>query len=288
MQKAPIQSRVNPLSNLMRQPKIYVKLPSRGKYWPPDSINISPNGEYPVYSMTAKDELALKTPDALLNGQAVVDIIQSCVPNITNAWNVPSIDIDALLIAIRLATYGETMETTVTVAGVDGTYGIDLRTLLDQLYESIIWDERIEINEKMVIYVKPLTYKNISKSSAETFETQKIMQLVNNDSISEEEKIKLFKQSFNKLTLVTLGVVTDSIYKIDTVDGSVTDPEFISEFIENCDREIFNKIKDHLDELVKKNTIKPMRVKATEEMVAAGAAEEVEVPLVFDASAFFG
>ena len=94
---------INPLASIMRQPKIYISLPSKGQYWPPDSLKVSDNQEYPVYSMTAKDELLLKTPDALLNGQAVVDVLESCVPNIVNAWDCPQIDLDALLIAIRIA-----------------------------------------------------------------------------------------------------------------------------------------------------------------------------------------
>jgi hypothetical protein len=60
--------------------------------------------------MTAKDELMLKTPDALMNGQATVEVIKSCVPSIKNPWHMPSIDIDTILIAIRIATYGENME----------------------------------------------------------------------------------------------------------------------------------------------------------------------------------
>ena len=33
------------------------------------------------------DEITFKTPDALLNGQATVDVIQSCIPNIKDAGN---------------------------------------------------------------------------------------------------------------------------------------------------------------------------------------------------------
>ena len=113
----------------MRQPKIYIRLPSNGKYWPDGSIDMPDNGELPIYSMTAKDELTLKTPDALLNGQAVVDIIQSCVPNIKNAWVTPNIDLDTLLVALRIATYGEMMEISHTVPGTseEVTHNIDLR-----------------------------------------------------------------------------------------------------------------------------------------------------------------
>lgn len=72
----------NPLKKYFRQPKVYVTLPSKGEYWPDGTIEIPESGEFPIYAMTAKDELAMKTPDALLNGQATVDVIQSCVPNI--------------------------------------------------------------------------------------------------------------------------------------------------------------------------------------------------------------
>ena len=37
----------------------------------------------------------------------LLDLIQSCIPNIKNAWGMPSLDIDACLIAIRIASYGE-------------------------------------------------------------------------------------------------------------------------------------------------------------------------------------
>jgi len=286
MQNSP--QKINPLIGMMRQPKIYIRLPSNGNYWPDGALTVNPNGEYPVYSMTAKDELVLKTPDALLNGQAVVDVIQSCVPNILDGWQCPQTDIDAILIAIRLATYGEFMDTTVTVKGVDATYGIDLKDILAQLVSAPAWDERIEIASNLVIYVRPLNYRELSKASAESFETQRIINLVNDKAIDEDKKLELFADSFNKLTKMTLDLVSNTIYRIDTTAGSVTEREFISEFMQNCDKNIFNAVKNHLDKLKDDIAIKPLRVKATDEMVAAGSAEEVEVPLTFDPSTFFG
>ena len=100
----------NPLVKHLRQPKIYIKLPSEGHYWPSNALEKTQNGEYPVYAMTAKDEITFKTPDALLNGQATVDVIQSCIPNIKDAWQTPSIDLDAILVAIRMASFGEKID----------------------------------------------------------------------------------------------------------------------------------------------------------------------------------
>lgn len=279
---------VNPLINIMRQPKIYIKLPSNGKFWPEGSLKISPTGEYPVYSMTAKDELILKTPDALLNGQAVIDVIQSCIPSIVDAWQTPQIDIDVILIALRIATYGETMEVSIKVKDDDAVYPVDLRQVLDILYSEISWNERIDINENLIIFIKPITYQQISKSGTETFETQRILNIVNDEKMDIDEKIKIFKTSFEKLTQLTIDLVANSVYRIDSVNGSVTDQRFIREFLENCDREIFNKIKETLDSTREKNSIKPIKVKSTDEMIEKGAESEFEIPLVFDASAFFG
>ena len=99
---------VNPLLAHFRQPAIYFQLPSKGQFWQ-SGLNMSPTEDLPVYPMTARDEITLRTPDALLNGQGVVDVIQSCCPNITDAWQMPSIDVDATLIALRIASYGNEM-----------------------------------------------------------------------------------------------------------------------------------------------------------------------------------
>jgi hypothetical protein len=279
----------NPLTAFMRQPKIYIRLPSQGKYWTPDSLDISPNGEYAVYSMTAKDELLLKVPDALMNGQAVVDVIEHCIPNIKNAWACPTLDIDVILIAIRVATYGELMTMPVKFSeDLELDYQMDLRQILDQLMNTIAWDPVVSIGPEMTVFVRPLAYDQFTESALQTFETQKIMQIVNDNEMQEDDKIRLFKESFTKLSQATLGTVEKSIYKIDTPQGSTSNPQHISEFIENADKDIFNKIQDHLDMLKEQNSLKPVDVAVTDEMREKGfTGDTVSVPVTFDAATFF-
>lgn len=281
----------NPLLSFMRQPKIYIRLPSNGQYWPEGSLKLSENEEYPVYSMTARDELMLKIPDAVMSGQAVVDVIQNCIPNIKDAWSIPSIDVDYILIAIRIATYGEIMETPITYGDNEEiVYDIDLRIVMDQYQQQVFWDPVIPVSPDLTIFVRPLSYKNISSNALKAFETQKIMQVVTDDKISEEEKITAFKTSFSKLTDVTIGVIQSSIYRVDTVNGTTENLKHIKEFIENVDKEIFNAVQKHLDNLKEINTLKPLIVQVTDEMREKGFKSEtdtVEVPLVFDPSTFF-
>jgi hypothetical protein len=211
------------------------------------------------------------------------------VPNIKNAWAAPISDIDALLIAIRIATYGEMMTTPVTIReDLEMEYQIDLRNVLAGAMSNYTWDPVVPITDTMTAFVKPPTYKQSTEVSIKSFETQKIMSLVNNDSMTEEEKVKLFKESFAKLTQTTLNTVASCIERIDTPEGSVTNSAFIVEFLNNSDNIVFNKIQDHLDRLKDVNSIKNMQVPVTDAMREQGITSDIiEIPLVFDAATFF-
>ena len=284
-----MNSPVNPLSSFMRQPKIYIRLPSRGEYWPEGSIELPETGELAVYSMTAKDELTLKIPDALMNGQAMVDVVEHCIPAIKNAWMVPTIDLDVILIAIRMATYGEMMTTPVKFGdNLELEYQLDLRNLMDQLMNQLTWNTVIPVSDELTIFVRPLTYKELSSAALKTFETQKIMQIVNDDKISDDDKIKLFRESFKKLTETTLDTRANSINKIESINGSTDDPAFIKDFVDNIDKELFDVVQKHLEHLKESNTIKPMSVPVTDEMRENGVTgDTVEIPITFDPTTFF-
>lgn len=278
----------NPLANYMRQPKIYITLPSGGRYWEPGSINMPDNEQLPVYSMTAKDELAFKTPDALMNGQAVVDVIQSCIPAIKNAWKMPNIDVDLILIAIRIATYGETMEVSHVVPGTDEQveHEVNLQGLLDKMSQNV-WEETVEINDFLTCFVRPLTYKHLNATSMKAFETQRLMQAINDDDLPDDKKMEIFNQSFNKMTDITIDLIADSIMAIQTPDALVKDPKFIREFLKNADKEVFSRVQAHINRMKDVNGLQPFEIESTPEQIEAGAPERYSVPIQFDNSNFF-
>lgn len=279
----------NPLKKYFRQPKIYLRLPSKGRFYPQGSIEMTESGELPVYAMTAKDELMFKTPDALLNGEATVDVIKSCIPNIKDPWKMPSIDSDAILIAIRLATFGEKLEITTKVpnTGEDKDYEVDLRVLLDQLI-NFEYTPYVQVNDEITVEIRPTTYKEFTENALKTFEEQKIFRLVNDNSIPDEQKLQAFANSFKKLTNLTIDLVSNSVVAIDTPEGRVTDRRFITDFFNNADRTVFDSILKHLELMKEKSSIKPLTVNATPEEIAAGAPEEYTIPITFDQSNFFG
>ena len=278
----------NPLSGFMRQPKIYIKLPSGGQYWAKGSLELSETEEYPVYSMTAKDEMMLKIPDALISGQALVDVIQHCMPNVKNAWAVPNLDLDVILIAIRIATYGEKMSIPLNIPDTDLTYEVDLRYVMASLIEQITWQESVQVTPELVVYVKPMDYRQVSASAVKTFETQRMLQIVNDSTISDSEKSSSFKEAVDKLNDITVGLINNSVFRIDSSQGATDDLKFIKEFLDNADKEIFDTIKVHIEQLRNQNNIKPVVINPTPQMIEQGVPNEtIEIPLVFDPSTFF-
>lgn len=271
----------NPLQQYFRQPAIYIKLPSNGNYYPEGTIDLAQNGEYPVLPMTAIDEITYRTPDALFNGQAVVSVIQSCMPNIKNAWAMPSMDIDTVLVAIRIASYGHNMEfmSICPQCETDSTRELDLRQVLDRI-KTPDYSQPI-VNGDMQIFFKPLTYKNLNDNNQLQFEEQKILQMLPDTNVDNAEKVKLLNDALKKLTDITVKALTQSIGAIKTPDSLVSEPEYIEEFLQNCDRAVFNRVRDFVIEIKGSSEMQPIR------LICDSCNHEYEQILTLDMSSFF-
>ena len=239
----------NPLSGFFRQPKIYVSLPSKGKFYPAGSLDTSADGQYPVYAMTAKDELMFKTPDALLSGQSTVELIKSCIPAILDPWQMPSIDLDFALIAIRIATYGDKMEVGCNCphCNAENSYDINLSNWFT-IFDNFNYVDVVDVNPLM-IHIRPYSYRELTRTSIKTLEQQRIFNIISDESISDEDKLDKFGKSFVKLTELTVDAIANCISSIDSPDGSVSDKEMIKEFINNCAKDMFDKVSTHITDM---------------------------------------
>jgi len=271
----------NPLSSYFRQPKIYIKLPSQGKFYDKGSLDPSENGQYPVYAMTAKDELMFKTPDALLSGQSTVEVIKSCVPSIVDPWKMPSIDLDSVLIAIRIATYGENMEITTICPAceTDNAYEMNLLDWLTSISQ-FTYQDNLKI-DVLMLHLRPYSYQEITKTNLKSFEQQRIFNVINDDKLTDEQKIEMFGKSFVKLTQLTVDIIAGCISQIDTPEESVTDQQMIKEFIDNSPKEIFDAISNHVTSMKNKIELKPLHAKCS------NCSHEFDVPITLDQSNFF-
>jgi len=272
----------NPLSNYFRTPAIYIKLPSNGKFYPKGALKMTKNKELPVYPMTAIDEITYRTPDSLFNGTSIAKVIESCVPNIKDGWAVPNIDLDTILAAIRIASYGHTMDIATECPKCKETldYGLDLRTVLEGLDEGDVVDE-VSVGD-LEIHIRPLSYKEVNEGSMVQFEEQKVNQTLNDANMTEEDKLKILSQTFEKISRMTLDTLSKSIEYIKTPETVVDDQKQIHEFLTNCDRNIYTKIRDSVSNLREKNVLKPLHI------VCGECQHEYDQPFTLDMSNFFG
>jgi hypothetical protein len=256
-------------------------LPSQGQNYPQGTLTVPANGELPVYPMTAIDEITYRTPDALFNGQATVNVIQSCVPNIKDAWAIPSIDLDTILIAIRIASYGHDMEfgTTCPKCQESSERTIDLRSMLDAL-RAPDYNANIKHGD-LEIYFRPLNYKNLNDNSQLQFEQQKLLQVIPDSTISEADKMTALTKAFKQLTEITVRSLSISITTIKTPQALVTEPAYIEEFLKNCDRELFNQIRDHVLSLREQSELQPLKLECT------ACNHRYEQALTLDMASFF-
>ena len=271
----------NPLRQYFRQPAIYIELPSQGKFYPPGALNMPQTNKLPVYPMTAIDEITYRTPDALFNGQATVNVIQSCVPDIKNAWSIPSMDVDTVLVSIRIASYGHEMgfSTQCPACQHVSDQAIDLRNVLDSM-RPVDYAKPI-VSGDMEIYFRPMSYQNMSDNNQLQYENQKLLQNIPESATSETDKMSALSKALQEVTAMTVKALAQSIAMVKTPTAMVSEPEFIEELLKNCDRKLFNEIRDFIVTNKAQSEMQPINLTCPE------CKHEYQQTVTLDMSSFF-
>lgn len=253
----------NPLKQFFRRPAVYLKLPSGGVGYPEGAINLPENGEIPIYPMTAIDEITSRTPDSLFNGVAVVELIKSCVPDIKDPWSVSNVDLDPLLVAIRSATHGNMMEIETSCPSCDevSKFDVNLSAVLSS-FKPADYSVPLELGDLRIKF-KPMSYKIINEFSITQFGLQKSMA----DIMNIEDETKRDNASgdiLKNILSITIDVISSTIEHIKAPGVVVFEQDYIKEFLSNCDKQTFDKIKDYSTELKKATQTKPLDIKCPE------------------------
>ena len=238
----------SPLKKYRRQPKIFIDLPSKGK-WYSNTVYNNVYTQLPVFSMTASDEILFKTPDALINGQATANNIKSCCPAILDPWQIKTIDLDTILIAIRIATYGPKINVNHKCPHCknDNTYEIPLQNLLNH-YLSLNYNDTLII-DGFVIKLQPLNYKEMTDMQKKSIALQRTlnMQMKRTDFENDEQKNKIIDDIITQIAEVSVRIIFLNIESVE-VDGIVeTNTVEIMEWLKNNDVKIFKEIKSHIE-----------------------------------------
>lgn len=256
----------NPLQKYYRIPGLHVKLPTKGVFMPPGSIEFSPAGDIPVFPMAAKDELLLKSPDALMSGAALEELIKSCVPAIKLPRLVSTADMDVLLLAIRAATYGDTMDLHATCpkCKTENEFTCLLPALLATM-KTLDSDTTVRLNKDLLIHVRPYNLNNATVMAIASYEEARKLQSLEEqnpkpDSMTLNKEVTKSIQRINKLNL---RMISDCIVKIEMPDQVVTDARAIDEFINNVAKPWVEKIDKKLKAINIKGIDKTVNIKCS-------------------------
>lgn len=244
---------MNPLAKYTKIEEIFVKLASNNviKYDKSvlDSIKLG------VCARAARDEIMLNTPDALIGGDAIIRVIENCVPGINDAGELFVNDVEQLLIAIKIASKETDYEiqTQCPKCEHQGAFSRDLQSLLDSM-TFFTEQPTIELVNGLKVYFKPYTWNEYSEFGQRMFQEQKKSEMIDliegEDEEAIEQKRKLFTEVFENMTQLNFDMIVQSIEKIETPDGDiVTESEFITDWVSSLPKTILKDVREESDKL---------------------------------------
>ena len=275
----------NPLRQYFRSPKLYVKLPTGGKFYSDEVLEYPETGELPIFPMTAKDELIMKNPDALLNGEAITQLVSSCVPNVKNVRELVSNDVDVLLVAIQGATHGDDIEVSspcpkceeaiTGIASVEGA--IETMAVLEQTY-------KVDTKDGLHIEVKPFKYSSTIRAGITSFQSSRSLQALA-DIPDDMDKLKIFNENFIKMADMNYTLIVDAVHSVTIGEGQeavvITDTAHIKEFLDNCEASVGKAIEEQVAEINK------IGINKTMQFECEACDDTFEAPISFDPVNFF-
>ena len=181
----------NVLKKYFRQVRASANLPSRGWWYEEGLIDAKPEA-VPVLGYTAADEIMLLTPDKLITGESTYDIIRSCVPSIKDPKKLLKIDIDALMVAIKIATSGNiytyTCKCPLCTERRNSFVRAKAAELFNKPYENLDSDEKKKVDDIVKAQVDELKAKHEMNVEEQSIEVDARELIAKTDYVEESER----------------------------------------------------------------------------------------------------
>ena len=228
----------NPLQNYYRHKDIYVKLPTGGK-WMKEEPNLTADGEIGVRAMTVRDELLLNIPDALYNGQAIYELIESICPDIGDASDMSLPDIDVIMLASRATSYEKTfpVEAICSHCETAQMFEVDLQKVLGNVKS--VWEQTELEVDGLVVEMRPNTVSAIHASNIKVSETSRVLSSMKDNESFDEQLKQQYSENIQQIAAANIVLLADAIVKVTMPDGiEVTEPQHIIDWLTNSNRKV--------------------------------------------------
>lgn len=225
------QLKFNPLLERVKIPGETIRLPSNGIFY--RNGELSPevvNGEIHIYPLTTMSEILLRSPDKLLNGDALVEVLAQCAPQVLKPMDLLTKDVDYLLTALRKVTYGDSLEINYTHTCEDAkehTYTISLSKILasSKMINPASLNSTFVMNMEngQTVRLQPMRFKNV-------------IEIIQSVGITED---------YNVVSEQLTRSVASMISSVDEIE----DPELIIEWLKTIPSSWFNQISKAIEKI---------------------------------------
>lgn len=236
----------NPLLDEMRDagsiPSVEIALPTRGYFYPEGEVldNTVNADELPVRSLSIIDETAFKDPMMLISGNAISKMINHITTGITDPGYLCEIDIQAILVACRIASYGNTLMVDHKCSSCNEQHTMDIN-LTDHIqnYNPFTPEEFKEYDlflerTGQTIRLRPIRYKDSVEMTISNIKTSfqfEQYENMNDQEALSAEFIDIYNKQFEDTVNNNIHAVISSILYVETKSGKkVTDQNYIEEW----------------------------------------------------------
>jgi hypothetical protein len=233
----------NPLQKHFRRAALHIRLPTGGRWYDTGTINTNSEQQIRIFGLSAKDDIMLNTPDALLNGHALETVIQSCAPDVRDVKKLMQPDLDAIFLGIKAATNNGRfdIERKCTECGEENTFEVHCAKLMEMTTFVEESDTVVMIGNDMRVHVKPYSYEMRTLMIQKQLEEQRVLTAIEKDQTITDDMVRadILARSVDKLADLTFRLVAQSISSIEILGQdavTVTDNNHINEWLTNIDK----------------------------------------------------
>lgn len=286
----------NPLLDELREddslPTTSVALPTLG-YWYPDDGSVLAEGSDPsdliVHVLGMIAEQAYRDPFLLISGKALPKLIKSICPGVVKPELLADVDLDAILIAARIVSYGSDMnlehkcnavlkdqpketdeeekeriakgeEKKIARCEHSNNLKIDLLEFIGR-YSPMTEDylKRWEVDLERFgqkVFLRPMPYERTMQMLQKSIKAQRgieqMKDMTYEELFEDGEVLSVYSRTVDESTTLSLESLVRSIHHVNLKrGGEVSDSETIREWLLALPSDTVDMISDRLNELMK-------------------------------------
>ena len=221
-----------------RPPDLY--LPLNTESWAPGAIDLT-YGDLEIWSMSFYDEILLRNPDGLVNGQSMAKIISRCIPRIKNPWLIPENDYQHIIAGLTLASYGNkiTVKVKCDKCKESNEYQLNLQNFLETQKHSTpktfnIGDLQFVLGD--AVYKDLVVYRNNNYRLLKS-----ITHIQSNPEVAFD--VELLQKEINQYRKNEIWLKSRRIKKIEVAGmGAFDQPDQIKSLIESFNKETMTQL----------------------------------------------